>query len=170
MGVGSSAVRLIMEHRVGGLIVFYATDAHLYLCSMATRITNKPTGIILSSAIGDIVISSDASFVDVKLTTTGSIIILEERYYSFRNEITLHNISSLIEAQMRKMGESISSFILTVYANDSSSGLASIIRIFLMYYHNLESFLNDPESDQRRMIEKARESPPKPSIFDCQIY
>ena len=34
---------------------------------------------------------------------------------------------------------------------------------------NLESFLNDPESDLRRMIEKARESPPEPSIFDCQI-
>lgn len=102
-------------------IVFYATGAHLYLCSMATRITNKPTGIILSSAIGDIVISSDASFVDVKLTATGSIVILEERYYSFRNEITLHDIASLIEAQMRKMGETISSFTLSVYANGSSS-------------------------------------------------
>ena len=52
----------------------------------------------------------------------------------------------------------------------SFSGLASIIRIILMYYLNLESFLNDPESDLRRMIEKARESPPEPSIFDCQFY
>ncbi|MCH5218102.1 MAG: hypothetical protein J1F07_06080 [Muribaculaceae bacterium] len=88
---------------------------------MATRITNKPTGTILSSAIGDIIISSDASFVDVKLTATGSIVILEERYYSFRNEITLHDLSSLIEAQMRKMGDTISSFTLSVYANGSSS-------------------------------------------------
>ena len=48
----------------------------------------------------------------------------------------------------------------------SFSGLASIIRIILMYYLNLESFLNDPESDLRRMIEKAREAPPEPSIFD----
>ena len=52
----------------------------------------------------------------------------------------------------------------------SFSGLASIIRIILMYYLNLESFLKDPESDLRRMIEKARESPPQPSIFYCQIY
>ena len=52
----------------------------------------------------------------------------------------------------------------------SFSGLASIVRIILMYYLNLESFLNDPESDLRSMIEKARESPPEPSIFDCKIY
>ena len=114
-------VRLIMKHCMGGIIVFYASGVHLYLCSMATRIINKPTGTILSSAIGDIVISSDASFVDGKLTATGSIVILEERYYSFRNEITLNDISSLIEAQMRKMGETISSFTLSVYANGSSS-------------------------------------------------
>ena len=38
----------------------------------------------------------------------------------------------------------------------SFSGLASIIRIILMYYINLENFLNDPESDMRRIIEKPR--------------
>ena len=48
----------------------------------------------------------------------------------------------------------------------SFSGLASIVRIFLMYYINLESYLNDPEKDNRKMIEDALKSPPEPSLFD----
>lgn len=48
----------------------------------------------------------------------------------------------------------------------SFSGLASIVRIILMYYINLESYLNDPEKDNRKMIELAIKSPPEPSLFD----
>ena len=40
------------------------------------------------------------------------------------------------------------------------SGLATIIRIVLMYYLNLEKFLNQPDADLNIMLSEASESPP----------
>lgn len=48
----------------------------------------------------------------------------------------------------------------------SFSGLATIIRIVLMYYLNLEKFLNRPDADLEIMLAEASESPPEPSLFD----
>ncbi len=42
----------------------------------------------------------------------------------------------------------------------SFSGLATIVRIVLMYYLNLEKFLNQPEADLKNMLTEASESPP----------
>ena len=42
----------------------------------------------------------------------------------------------------------------------SFSGLATIIRITLMYYLNLEKFLNQPDADLYIMLAEASESPP----------
>ncbi len=41
----------------------------------------------------------------------------------------------------------------------SFSGLATIVRIVLMYYLNLEKFLNQPEADLKNMLTEASESP-----------
>lgn len=43
----------------------------------------------------------------------------------------------------------------------SFSGLATMVRIVLMYYINLENFFNQPDADLRKMLEKASESPPE---------
>ncbi len=43
----------------------------------------------------------------------------------------------------------------------SFSGLATIVRIILMYYLNLEKFLNQPDADLKIMLVEAAESPPK---------
>lgn len=43
----------------------------------------------------------------------------------------------------------------------SFSGLATIIRIVLMYYLNLEKFLNQPDADLNSMLAEASESPPE---------
>lgn len=43
----------------------------------------------------------------------------------------------------------------------SFSGLATIVRIVLMYYLNLEKFLNQPDADLNIMLAKASESPPE---------
>lgn len=43
----------------------------------------------------------------------------------------------------------------------SFSGLATIVRILLMYYINLESFLNQPEADMQKMLKEMAESPPE---------
>lgn len=43
----------------------------------------------------------------------------------------------------------------------SFSGLATIVRIVLMYYLNLEKFLNQPDADLNIMLAEASESPPQ---------
>lgn len=43
----------------------------------------------------------------------------------------------------------------------SFSGLATIVRILLMYYVHLESFLNQPEADMQKMLKEMAESPPE---------
>lgn len=42
----------------------------------------------------------------------------------------------------------------------SFSGLATIVRIVMMYYLNLEKFLNQPDADLNIMLAEASESPP----------
>ena len=42
----------------------------------------------------------------------------------------------------------------------SFSGMATVIRILLMQYINLESFFESPEKDLKRMLEEAQKSPP----------
>ena len=48
----------------------------------------------------------------------------------------------------------------------SFSGLATMIRIMLMYYVNCYTFLEEPEKDWAKMLEEAREIPPEPSLFE----
>ena len=43
----------------------------------------------------------------------------------------------------------------------SFSGLATIVRIVLMYYLNLEKFLNQPDADLNSTLIEASESPPE---------
>lgn len=43
----------------------------------------------------------------------------------------------------------------------SFSGLATMVRIVLMYYINLENFFNQPDADLRKMLEETSESPPE---------
>ena len=45
----------------------------------------------------------------------------------------------------------------------SFSGLATMVRLTLMYYVNLFSLLNNPEKDWLNLLEKASISPPEPS-------
>lgn len=48
----------------------------------------------------------------------------------------------------------------------SFSGLATIVRITMMYYADLYSLLNHPEKDWESILEQPHESPPLPSLFD----
>ena len=48
----------------------------------------------------------------------------------------------------------------------SFSGLATIVRIVLMYYLNLEKFLNQPDADLNIMLAEASESPPQEHEID----
>ena len=45
-------------------------------------------------------------------------------------------------------------------------GIATIVRIMLMYYINCYTFLEQPEKDWDLMILQANESSSEPSLFD----
>ena len=48
----------------------------------------------------------------------------------------------------------------------SFSGLATMVRIVLMYYLNLENFFNNPEADLKRMLVEATNPPPEGEGID----
>ena len=48
----------------------------------------------------------------------------------------------------------------------SFSGLATMVRIVLMYYLNLENFFNNPEADLKRMLVEATNPPPEGEDID----
>ena len=48
----------------------------------------------------------------------------------------------------------------------SFSGLATMVRIMLMYYVNCYTFFEDPEKDWADLVQEAKEAPPEPSLFD----
>lgn len=88
---------------------------------MAHRITYKPSGILLSSAFGDVGVDVDGAFVDVTLTAPGNIVILSERYYAYGGRVTLYDLASLIEVEMRSCGYSYADFTLRVFTDTPSN-------------------------------------------------
>ncbi|EEX72817.1 hypothetical protein GCWU000325_00219, partial [Alloprevotella tannerae ATCC 51259] len=48
----------------------------------------------------------------------------------------------------------------------SFSGLATMVRITLMYYVDFYSLFNHPEKDWEACLKEAAESPQMPSLFD----
>lgn len=57
---------------------------------MALRILFRPTGLVLSSAIGNIGIETDAESMDVVLKDSDGHILLQERYFSFNGMLMLY--------------------------------------------------------------------------------
>ena len=48
----------------------------------------------------------------------------------------------------------------------SFSGLATMVRITLMYYLDFHSLFNNPEKDWEKILSMASAAPPEPSLFD----
>ena len=99
---------------------------------MAHRITYKPQGRLLSSAVGEITVAVDGTYVDVTLTATGGTVILSERYYAYGGYVTLYDLGSLIEAEMRTSGQSIADFTLRVFT-DSVNNKADSCVLHILY-------------------------------------
>lgn len=99
---------------------------------MAHRIIYTPPDIILSSSIGEIEIAVDGNFVDVSLTATAGTVILCERYYAFQGYVRIHDLSSLIEHQMREAGDTISDFRLSAYT-DTPGNKADSKTLHILY-------------------------------------
>lgn len=99
---------------------------------MAHRIIYRPQGIILSSAIGDIGISVDGSYVDVTLTGPGGVIILSERYYAYGSSVTLYDIGTLIETEMMSSGYTTANYTLRVFT-DTVTNKADSLTFQILY-------------------------------------
>lgn len=84
---------------------------------MAHRITSKPSGILLTSAIGDVDIDVDGAYVDVTLTAFGNIVLLSERYYAHAGRVTLYDIGTLIEDNMQISNAATADFTLCVFSD-----------------------------------------------------
>lgn len=48
----------------------------------------------------------------------------------------------------------------------SFSGLATIVRIMLMYYVNCYTFLEEPEKDWAKIVQETKQISTEPSLFD----
>ena len=86
---------------------------------MANRILYRPTNVVFSSLIGDIIIAVDEDYIDVVLKS-GEQTILSERYYQYNGIVTISNISSLIEAVMQSQTQFFADFNLQIYKKNSS--------------------------------------------------
>lgn len=102
---------------------------------MAHRIIYKPSGIILSSTLGDIAIAVDGDFVDVTLTATAKT-ILSERYYAYGGNVTLYDLAPLIEAEMRSSGQTFAQFTLRVFT-DTTNNKADSCVLHILYCDRL---------------------------------
>ena len=63
------------------------------------------------------------------------------------------------------MGRIIANLLMTLLQKRlnrswSFSGLATMVRIVLMYYINLNNFFESPEEDLKRILQEAAEEPP----------
>lgn len=98
---------------------------------MANRFSFIPSGYILSSSLGDISISTDDDFVDVKLFNIALAPLLSERFYTFAGKVTIHDLASLIESDMRTLDESFRSYTLQVI--NSSGSVDDSITLNIVY-------------------------------------
>ncbi len=91
---------------------------------MALRILFRPTGLVLSSTIGNIGIETDAESMDVVLKDSDGHILLQERYFSFNGMLTLYCPAAMIEVAMRKESASLSSFTLSASAGEEEDAVS----------------------------------------------
>ena len=94
---------------------------------MAHRITYKPQGILLSYAVGELQVEVDGDAVDVTLTASTSVVLLSERYNPCGGYVTLYDLGSLIEAEMRTSGLSTADFTLRVFSDTQNNKADSCV-------------------------------------------
>lgn len=104
------------------------------------NISTNLSGIILSCNIGEIIITTDEEFIDVKLLFASST-ILTERYYAYDGYVVLSNIAELFEQYLSKSYDSL-------YSDCSlfvSGAVQSISRVFRLYYCDKQLGIDDAD-------------------------
>ena len=73
--------------------------------------------MLLSSAIGDVGIDVDGTYVDVTLTAFGNVVLLSERYYAHAGRVKLYDLGTLIEDNMRISNSATADFTLRAFSD-----------------------------------------------------
>ena len=109
------------------------------------RITNPPQGIILSSALGDIILDVEGTYIYVALTNSAHATILRERYYVHDGKVTLCDLASLIEADMRTHRLTLDTYYLELFAStdDYENGNEDDHAILTVLYCDRFTVCND---------------------------
>ncbi len=109
------------------------------------RITNPPQGIILSSTLGDITLDVEGTFIDVALSNSAHATILHERYYAHGGKVTLCDLASLIEADMRTHRLTLDTYYLELFAStdDYENGNEDDHAILTVLYCDRFTVCND---------------------------
>lgn len=98
---------------------------------MAHSILYKPQGVLLSYSIGEISISVDGDYVDVLLDMPGKT-LYSERLYPFDGIVTIYDIASLIEHEMRAAALAYAEFSLKVFS-DTVTEKADVYLMRILY-------------------------------------
>lgn len=86
---------------------------------MANSINGKLSGILLSSNIRDVVVNVAGEYIDVKLTTDTQKVLLSERYYPVKNQVSVYDIRSIVESEMRNGKQVLQKFELSIHSDSS---------------------------------------------------
>ncbi len=122
------------------------------------RIQSFPEGVILSSGIGGVGIQTDVEYIDVQLQN-GNNVIHQERYYTDSLEVTIYDLASLIEEDMRQRGQVEAWLTLKAYTDTPEDAHKDEVGLHVLYCDRAMSgntatflannFLTTPE--QRRV-------------------
>ena len=106
---------------------------------MAHKINFFSEDIILSSQIGDIIIDVDGDFVDISISSSNRNIFLQ-RFYPFNGQVTLFDVASLIEDEMKLNNSSFEEFTISAFSDHIENKSDSrIIRVGFCSY-SIKSF------------------------------
>lgn len=83
---------------------------------MPHKFINIPNGIVLSSSIEDIIIETENNFVDFAIIHDDGKVVLSERFYAYANRVTISNVASLLELELRNRDSSFEVFRLQAYS------------------------------------------------------
>lgn len=102
---------------------------------MDISISNKPAGILLSSALPDIALSVlESSFADVRLTAPDSSVIFDERLYAVDGRVWLCDLASLVESDLCRLGESFGAYLLEAGSKDAATFTAlDSVSLWVLY-------------------------------------
>ncbi len=106
--------------------VFWPVLSCLYLCVMAHEIKYRPVGMVFTSSLPDVPVDVDGDYVYVRLSHRLSGTLFYERLYPYDGRVTLCDLRSLVEEDMRARNAVTDVFLLEVSSSDDGDNYDSV--------------------------------------------